>query len=336
MSVELDRAASSADPVVASVVALPLPTDDAGRRWNLRSATAAWLKAAKSLHTQRARFSDLSDFLGWCERTQLDPRHAKRGDLDIYTTTLAHLAPATVARKLSNLSSWYAYLATNDVLTANPLAAVDRPTVDRDSSPTVGLTGEQVGEFMRAARRRRGASARRDAALLGMLAELGLRVGEALRLDLEDFRHNRGHRTVRVSGKGGKHRELPIPAPLGRDLDAYLLQRVAAAGLDLARLAGPAFVTSTGKRVDQPAVFRLVRRVAAAAGLPDAERISPHSLRHTVATAALDAGAPLRDVQDMLGHADPRTTRRYDRARGSLDRSPAYLLAKLFAEDAED
>jgi integrase len=80
-------------------------------------------------------------------------------------------------------------------------------------------------------------------------------------------------------------------------------------------------------------VFRLVRRTARLAGLPDAGLVSPHSLRHTVATAALDAGAPLRDVQDLLGHADPRTTRRYDRSRGSLDRSPAYLIAGLFAHD---
>ena len=166
-----------------------------------------------------------------------------------------------------------------------------------------------------------------------MLAELGLRVGEALALDLADLRHNRGHRTVRVTGKGGKVRELPIPAPLGRDLDAYLAGRARAAGVAVEQLEGPLFVTTTGRRVDQPAVFRLVRRVGKSAGLPAAEHLSPHSLRHTVATAALDAGAPLRDVQDMLGHADPRTTRRYDRSRGSLDRSPAYLIAALFAHD---
>ena len=132
---------------------------------------------------------------------------------------------------------------------------------------------------------------------------------------------------MRVTGKGGRHRELPIPVPLARDLDAYLAGR-AGAGPE-----APAFVTATGRRVDPSVVFRLVRRTARAAGLPDADLVSPHSLRHTVATAALDAGAPLRDVQDLLGHADPRTTRRYDRSRGSLDRSPAYLIAGLFAHD---
>lgn len=320
--------------IVASVAALPLPSDDAAQRWNLRTATAAWLRSRKSIHTRKAYFRDLADFLAWCDRTGLDPRAAVRGDVDAYTAQrCGDLSATSLARRLSSLSSWYTYLMSNGVTAANPVQAVDRPAVDHDASPTVGLTGAQVAAFMRAARSQRGPAARRDAALLGMLAELGLRVGEALALNLDAFRHNRGHRTVRVAGKGGKHRELPIPVPLGRDLDAYLTERATAGGVPVDQLAGPLFVTATGRRVDQPAVFRLVRRVGKAAGLPGAERLSPHSLRHTVATAALDAGAPLRDVQDMLGHADPRTTRRYDRSRGSLDRSPAYLIAGLFAQE---
>jgi site-specific recombinase XerD len=324
------------NPVLAvvrdSVDALPLPVDDAGRRWNLRTATAAWLASRKSAHTRAAYFGDLGAWLAWCKRTGLDPRAAVRGDVDAFAgAELADVAPASAARKLSTLSSWYRYLVSNGVTATNPIEAVDRPAVNRDASPTVGLTGAQVGAFMRAARAATGPAARRDAALLGMLAELGLRVSEALGLDLADLRHNRGHRTVRVKGKGGRFRELPVPGPLARELDAYLAERAAAAGVAVEQLHGALFVTRTGKRVDRPAVFRLVRRVAAAAGLPEAERLSPHSLRHTVATAALDAGAALRDVQDLLGHADPRTTRRYDRSRGSLDRSPAYLIASLFA-----
>lgn len=322
---------STVDPVLAATAALPLPVDDASRRWNLRSATLAWIRSRKSIHTRRAYFRDLADYLAWCEQTGLDPRDATRGDIDTYASDrCSTLSPTSLARRLSTLSSWYRYLMSNDVAAANPVLSVDRPGGDRDTSSTVGLSGPEVSAFMRAAR---ATASRRDAAILGMLAELGLRVGEALALDLADFRHNRGHRTVRVAGKGGKYRELPIPAPLARDVDAYLADRAALAGVPVEDLTGPAFVTATGQRVTQPAVFRLVRRIARAAGLPGADKLSPHSLRHTVATAALDAGAPLRDVQDMLGHADPRTTRRYDRSRGSLDRSPAYLIAGLFAHD---
>lgn len=329
MATDLERLSGNVDPVVAAVSALPLPLDDSDQRWNLRSATAAWLRSRKSDHTRRGYFRELSDYLGWCDATGLDPREAKRGDIDAYVATRCeHLAASSRGRRLSTLSSWYRYLMSNDVTGKNPLDAVDRPSVSRDASPTVGLTGPQSAAFMRAARAATTRNAKRDTALLGMLAELGLRVDEALRLDLTDFRHNRGHRTVRVTGKGGKHRELPIPAPLGRDLDAYLDQR----GSE----PGPFFVTATGTRMDQPSTFRLVRRIATAAGLPNPERLSPHSLRHSVATSALDAGAPLRDVQDLLGHADPRTTRRYDRSRGSLDRSPAYLIAGIFADEETD
>lgn len=313
--------------IAAAVAVLPLPPDDSGQRWSLRSATTAWLLSRRSDHTRAAYFRDLSGWLAWCERTGLDPRQATRGDIDAFTATLTAPSTASLARHLSALSSWYTYLVSNDVAGRNPVEAVDRPAIDRDSSPTVGLTGPEASQFMRTARAMGGRQATRDAALLGMLAELGLRVGEALALDVESFRTNRGHRTVRVVGKGGKMRELPIPAPLGRDLDAWLARR--------GDQSGPLFTTATGKRVDQPAVFRLVRRVGAAAGLPEAAKLSPHSLRHTVATAALDAGAELRDVQDMLGHADPRTTRRYDRSRGSLDRSPVYLIAGLFADDEQ-
>lgn len=326
--------ATHPEPLHAAVAALALPTDDGHQRWNIRTATAAWLASRKSENTRRAYFRDLADWTGWCAHTALDPREARRGDVDAYTLTRCEgLSATSTARRLSVISSWYAYLVSNEVAERNPVTAVDRPEVSHDHSPTVGLTGAQAGAFMRAARAAAGPSARRDAALLGMLAELGLRVGEALRLNVDDLRHNRGHRTVTITGKGGKRRELPIPAPLARDLDAYLGQRAARESVDVAQLTGPLFTTATGKRVDQPAVFRLVRRIAAAAELPAAAQLSPHSLRHTAATAALDAGAPLRDVQDMLGHADPRTTRRYDRSRGNLDRSPVYAISALFTDD---
>jgi site-specific recombinase XerD len=316
------------DPVAAAVDALSLPAVDRHERWNLRTATASWLASRRSPHTRRAYFRDLGDYLAWCERTGLDPRGATRADVDAYAAARCRgMATSSAARRLSTISSWYRYLVSTGVTGANPVEAVDRPPVDRDGSATVGLTGAQAAAFMSAARAATGSTASRDAALLALLAELGLRVGEALALTLGDFRHNRGHRTVRVTGKGGRHRELPIPVPLARDLDAYLARRGGAGPEE------PVFVTATGRRVDPSVVFRLVRRTARAAGLPDADLVSPHSLRHTVATAALDAGAPLRDVQDLLGHADPRTTRRYDRSRGSLDRSPAYLIAGLFAHD---
>ncbi|WP_338051370.1 tyrosine-type recombinase/integrase [Pseudonocardia acidicola] len=103
---------------------------------------------------------------------------------------------------------------------------------------------------------------------------------------------------------------------------------------------GPAGAAATGRpgggspaaaRLDQAALWRLVWRLARAAGVPSWARLSPHSMRHTTITLALDAGAPLRDVQDFAGHRDPRTTRRYDRSRSSLDRHAAYTLTAYLA-----
>jgi integrase len=74
-------------------------------------------------------------------------------------------------------------------------------------------------------------------------------------------------------------------------------------------------------------VSKILRRLAKAAGLPEDLVLSPHSTRHTYATLALDAGVELRDLQDAMGHADPRTTRRYDRNRNNLNRSPGNVLA---------
>jgi integrase/recombinase XerD len=81
-------------------------------------------------------------------------------------------------------------------------------------------------------------------------------------------------------------------------------------------------------------VWVLTRQLARAAGLPPelVSRMGAHSMRHSFATLYLDAGGNLRDLQDAMGHKDPRTTRRYDRARGILDRSPGYLLATYLAD----
>ena len=95
------------------------------------------------------------------------------------------------------------------------------------------------------------------------------------------------------------------------------------------------FATRTGKPMDEPAAFRLLRRVAKAAGIPHHDAISPHSLRHSYATALLDKGVPLADVQDAMGHADPRTTRNYDRNAGKLHRSPSYRMQEELAKAME-
>jgi site-specific recombinase XerD len=105
-----------------------------------------------------------------------------------------------------------------------------------------------------------------------------------------------------------------------------------ARAIDLAvgeRCDGPIFVGANGARIDRHAAGRIVRRIARRAEI--VKRVGPHTLRHAFITAALDAGVPLRDVQEAASHADPRTTMRYDRARVSLDRHATYIVATFLA-----
>ncbi|MGH9117424.1 MAG: tyrosine-type recombinase/integrase [Acidimicrobiales bacterium] len=95
------------------------------------------------------------------------------------------------------------------------------------------------------------------------------------------------------------------------------------------RLEGPIFLGHNGERLDRHAAWRIVRRLARKAGIN--KPVGPHTLRHAFITAALDAGVPLRDVQEAASHADPRTTMRYDRARVSLDRHATYVVAAFLA-----
>ena len=89
------------------------------------------------------------------------------------------------------------------------------------------------------------------------------------------------------------------------------------------------FLAADGRRLDRHGAGRIVRKTARRAGI--AKAVTPHTLRHAFITAALDAGVPLRDVQEAASHADPRTTMRYDRARGSLDRHATYIVAAYVA-----
>jgi len=104
-----------------------------------------------------------------------------------------------------------------------------------------------------------------------------------------------------------------------------------AGGVPRRRLSGPLFTTDSGRRLDDPATWRMVRSLARVAGLASADRVNSHSFRCAFVTLARDAEVALEDVQDAVGHADLRTTRHYDRARHNLDSHPGYTLAAYLA-----
>ena len=126
-------------------------------------------------------------------------------------------------------------------------------------------------------------------------------------------------RTLTVLRKGGKLVTMPLAPRVARAVDLAVGER----------LEGPIFLGSNGDRLDRHAAGRVVRRVARRAAI--GKRVGPHTLRHAFITAALDAGVPLRDVEEAASHADPRTTMRYDRGRQSLDRHATYIVATFIA-----
>ncbi|RKR93137.1 site-specific recombinase XerD [Micromonospora pisi] len=298
--------------------------------------TEAWLRNRRlSEHTRAAYRRDIAGWLTWCAGRDLDPLRATFLDVNSYGRDLEStvdprsgrsLTPATVARKLSALSSWYDFLARLRAVDANPVSGADRPRVSRDHSATVGMTPDEVDALLAAADADTGPTAARNRVALAFLADLGLRVGELVSLDLSDLGYERGHRSIRFVGKGGRARRRALTPGTAYALDAYLRDRAATERMPVEQLSGPLLVTGTGGRLDRHAVFRLVRRLARLAGIPAWAKLSPHSLRHAFATTARSEGVPLEDVQDAMGHADPRTTRRYDRDRHNLDRDPAYAI----------
>ncbi|MGE5828092.1 MAG: tyrosine-type recombinase/integrase [Micromonosporaceae bacterium] len=303
---------------------------------DLDAFTDGWLRNRRlSDHTRDAYRRDVATWLAWCRVHELDPLTANFVHVNAYARALESTlddrtgrppTPATVARKLSGLSSWYAFLTKLGAVPANPVAGADRPPVDRDHSGTVGLSGPEVDALLAAAEADTGPACLRNQALIAVLADLGLRVGEVIGLDITDLGYERGHRSVRFTGKGGRPRRRALTPASTAAVETYLIERAGTAGVPMEQLQGPLFVTASGARLDRHAVFRLVRRLARAAGIPAWAKLSPHSLRHAFATAARDEGVPLEDVQDAMGHADPRTTRRYDRDRHNLDRDPSYVI----------
>jgi integrase/recombinase XerD len=246
----------------------------------------------------------------WCATLGIDPFAARRVHVDGWRLRLTNVltrAKSTVARKLSAVASLYGYAVAEDLLDASPTAHIRRPKVSRDSQ-TTGLTRAELATLRAAA----DDHSPRAAALVALLALNGLRVSEALAVQVDDLRSERGHRVLDVIRKGGARRTIPLAPPTVAAFELAGASRTSGPLIGLTRFEA----------------YELIGRLARAAALP---RISPHSLRHTFATLALDAGVPLHIVQDAMDHADPRTTQRYNLARHQLDGHATYRLVGYLA-----
>ena len=259
--------------------------------------------------TRDAYALDLRQFATWCAEQRLALFGVRRSDIERFARHLEALgrARATIARRLGTVTCFYRYAEEEGLIAHSPAVHVRRPRLDYESHAT-GLDRNEVGALLVAA----GLAGARDHALVSLLVLNGLRVSEAIGADVERLGLERGHRTLIVTRKGGKVVTVPLAPRTARAVDLAIGERC----------EGPIFL-------DRHGAARIVRRLARRAGIT--KRVGPHTLRHAFITAALDAGVPLRDVQEAASHADPRTTMRYDRARVSLDRHATYIVATFLA-----
>jgi integrase/recombinase XerD len=280
-----------------------------------RLAVAGFLAGYRGL-TREAYGLDLRQFTTWC-RARSPPLFAvRRAGIESFARELKFKgrARATVTRRLCTIAGFYRYAVEEELLEHSPAAHVRRPRLDHESHAT-GLDRNELGALLVAA----GLGPPIEHALISLLALNGLRVPEAAGADIEQLGLERGHRTLTITRKGGKVVTIPLAPRTARAIDLAIGERT----------GGPVFLTGDGRRLDRHGAGRLVRKVTRRAGIGKA--VTPRTLRHAFITAPLDAGVPLRDVQQAASHADPRTTIRYDRARGSLDRHATYIVAAYVA-----
>ncbi len=264
-----------------------------------RLALAGFLAGYSGL-TREAYALDLRQYTSWCQQHGLHLFAARRPDIECFGRDMESRgrARATVARRLCTVSGFYRYAVEEELLEHSPAVHVRRPRLDYESH-AIGLDRNEVGALLVAT----GLGAAQEHALISLLAINGLRISEALGADIDALGIERGHRTLTILRKGGKIVTIPLASRTARAVDLAIGERP----------DGPIFLRPDGQRMDRHCASRIVRRVARRAGLN--KQIGPHTLRHAFITAALDAGVPLRDVQEAASHADPRTTMRYDKSR---------------------
>jgi integrase/recombinase XerD len=257
-----------------------------------------------SRNTLDAYRTDLLQYGRFLEERKVSALEAAPADVADFLESLARggSSPATIHRKSACLRSFYRHLRRDGLLDTDPTATLSTPRRSR-KLPQV-LTRGEIEKLLAQPRGTEPASLR-DRALLELMYACGLRASEAIGLELLDVDVEEG--VLRARGKGSKERIVPIGQAALRALRIYLER--GRPGLVKGIAEPHLFVNFRGGKLTRQGLYKIVRRHAQTAGLAD--RMSPHTLRHTFATHLLAGGCDLRSVQEMLGHADVSTTQLY-------------------------
>ena len=261
-----------------------------------------------SRNTLEAYRSDLLQFGRFLDARDLDAVTAEAADVSGFLTDLAEgngrpaASPATVHRKAACLRSFYRHLRREGVRDSDPTTTISSPR--RDQRLPKVLNRDEVTRLL-AQPKGTEPTAHRDRALLELMYACGLRASEAIGMDLRDIDLESG--ILHARGKGSRERVVPVGRAAIEAVRIYIER--GRRGLLRGRLESKLFVNFRGEPLTRQGLYKIVRRHATTAGLAD--RMSPHTLRHTFATHLLAGGCDLRSVQEMLGHADVATTQLY-------------------------
>jgi integrase/recombinase XerD len=261
-----------------------------------------------STHTITAYRGDLEAYVSSLEVAGVrDPNAVTREDVSRFISQQRGrgLSPSTVERRVSAVKSFHRFLVREGVTENHPTARLPLPKVPERLPDVVSV--EDVDRLL-SQPFPDGPGGLRDRAILEVLYGCGLRVSELTGLDVGDLDASNGF--LRVLGKGGKERLVPLAGLAVRATEAYLAgarpllhPKGTLRGVD----PDAVFLNTRGGRISRQAVFGLVKRYGARVGLD----LHPHTLRHSFATHMLEGGADLRALQEMLGHADLATTQIY-------------------------
>jgi site-specific recombinase XerD len=287
-------------------------------------AEAEWFANLDNPRTRRAYQSDLQDFMGFAGIRQPDEfRIVTRAHVLAWRKVLEDraLSGATIRRKLAALSSLFEYLCEKNAVDFNPVKGAKRPKVNSNEGRTPALGDHQARALLDAPDPAT-LKGQRDRAMLAVLLYHGLRREELCLLKVRDIHDRRGVPHLRVHGKGGKIRYVPLHPASAERLHTYMEMAGHAMTPDAA-LFQP--TRKTGKAITADGVYKCVLAYAAQARI-SVEGFGVHSLRATAATNALDHEADIAKVQEWLGHANIATTRIYDRRRSRPEDSPTFKV----------
>ncbi len=311
--------------------ALSVRRTEIGERFDLRAA-APFVNKSVSDETRRAYARAIADFFGF-----VGGKHPTAVVPDDVLRWRDHLRSgrkraATVAFKLSVLRAFFEYLKASGVVALNPASTklVAVPVVP-DEPAGRALTAKEV-RYLLAGPDRSKAEGARDYALLVVMLRLGLRVSEVCSLRASALKWSHGRFVLKCKVKGGRERTLPVPAEVKRAIDEYLkLDAERRAPLHCDGAEAFLFQPHTNYRtlvfdkgLSSRMAWNIVARWAAYGGIG---KLSPHDLRRTAITKALDQGLTYRQVQMMSGHRDPKTVMRYDHGRENLDQNAVNFIS---------